>query len=143
MGCTTTYERAPNLSVSSGKVSLMDLQLSGTRVLVTGGTRGIGRAVVEGFLDEGAEVAFCARNPDEVKATQADLSGRGNVTGTVADVGDEHALAEWVERSAGWVGGIDVVVANVSAVAIPDTEENWQASLNVDLMHTVRLVGAA
>ena len=40
-------------------------------------------------------------------------------------------------------GGLDVVVANVSALAIPDTEENWQASLNVDLMHTVRLVRAA
>lgn len=138
-----TYERAPVLSVSKGKVSLMDLQLSGTRVLVTGGTRGIGRAIVEGFLDEGAEVAFCARNPDEVKATQEDLSVRGNVMGTVADVGDEHALAEWVERSADSLGGIDVVVANVSALAIPDTEENWQASLNVDLMHTVRLVRAA
>src|SRR4051812_34119297 len=121
----------------------MDLQLSGTRVLVTGGTRGIGRAIVEGFLDEGAEVAFCARKPDEVKATQEDLSGRGSVTGTVADVGDEHALAEWVERWADSLGGIDVVVANVSALAIPDTEENWRASLNVDLMHTVRLVRAA
>src|SRR3954453_17178859 len=121
----------------------MDLQLSGTRVLVTGGTRGIRRAIVEGFLDEGAEVAFCARNPDEVKATQEDLGGRGNVTGTVADVGDEHALAEGVEKSADSLGGIDIVVANVSALAIPDTEENWHASLTVDLMHTVRLVRAA
>jgi 3-oxoacyl-[acyl-carrier protein] reductase len=121
----------------------MDLQLRGTRVLVTGGTRGIGRAIVEGFLDEGAGVALCARNPDEVKATQEQLSERGNVTGSVVDVGDEQALTAWVERSADALGGIDVVVANVSALAIPDTEENWQASLNVDLMHTVRLVRAA
>jgi len=48
-----------------------------------------------------------------------------------------------VEESAAAFGGLDVVVANVSALAIPDTEENWQASLNVDLMHTVRLVRAA
>jgi 3-oxoacyl-[acyl-carrier protein] reductase len=121
----------------------MDLQLRGTRVLVTGGTRGIGRAIVEGFLDEGAGVALCARNPDEVKATQEQLSERGNVTGSVVDVGDGQALTAWVERSADALGGIDVVVANVSALAIPDTEENWQASLNVDLMHTVRLVRAA
>ena len=46
-------------------------------------------------------------------------------------------------RSAEAFGGLDVVVANVSALAIPDTEENWQTSLNVDLMHTVRLVRAA
>jgi NAD(P)-dependent dehydrogenase (short-subunit alcohol dehydrogenase family) len=121
----------------------MDLKLRGTRVLVTGGTRGIGRAVVEGFLDEGAHVAFCARNRDEVSATQETLGERGTVTGATVDVGDGEALAAWVEQSADSFGGLDVVVANVSALAIPDTEENWQASLNVDLMHTVRLVRAA
>ena len=121
----------------------MDLKLSGTRVLVTGGTRGIGRAIVEGFLDEGAHVGFCARNTDEVTATQEALSERGTVAGSVVDVADAEALAAWVEQSADSLGGLDVVVANVSALAIPDTEENWQASLNVDLMHTVRLVRAA
>ena len=121
----------------------MDLQLSGTRVLVTGGTRGIGRAVVEAFLDEGAHVGFCARDADEVATTLKALAERGTVTGATLDVGDGDALAEWVEQSAESWGGLDVVVANVSALAIPDTEENWQASLNVDLMHTVRLVRAA
>jgi NAD(P)-dependent dehydrogenase (short-subunit alcohol dehydrogenase family) len=58
-------------------------------------------------------------------------------------VGHAAALTAWVERSAEAFGGLDVVVANVSALAIPDTEENWQASINVDLMHTVRLVRAA
>ena len=121
----------------------MDLQLTGTRVLVTGGSRGIGRAIVEAFLDEGATVGFCARDADEVAATQQALAERGSVTGSVVDVGDAEALAAWVEASAAAFGGLDVVVANVSALAIPDTEENWQASLNVDLMHTVRLVRAA
>ena len=121
----------------------MDLQLNGTRVLVTGGSRGIGRAIVEAFLDEGATVGFCARNAEEVAATQEALRGRGSVTGSVVDVGDAHALASWVEESATAFGGLDVVVANVSALAIPDNEENWLASLNVDLMHTVRLVRAA
>jgi NAD(P)-dependent dehydrogenase (short-subunit alcohol dehydrogenase family) len=121
----------------------MDLQLNGTRVLVTGGSRGIGRAIVEAFLDEGATVGFCARNADEVAATQQALQDRGHVQGSTVDVGDADALTTWVEESADGFGGLDVVVANVSALAIPDTEENWQASLNVDLMHTVRLVRAA
>jgi NAD(P)-dependent dehydrogenase (short-subunit alcohol dehydrogenase family) len=121
----------------------MDLQLTDKRVLVTGGTRGIGRATVEAFLDEGAAVAFCARTGDEVKAAEETLRERGNAIGTTLDVGDAEALAAWVDDSAKALGGVDVVVANVSALAIPESEENWQLSLNVDVMHTVRLVRAA
>ena len=121
----------------------MDLHLAGTRVLVTGGTRGIGRAIVSAFLDEGAVVGFCARDGDAVAATQDALRAKGEVTGTVVDVGDATALAAWVEQSAADLGGLDVVVACVSALAMPDTVDNWETSLNVDLMHTVRLVKAA
>lgn len=121
----------------------MDLQLTGKRVLVTGGSRGIGRAIVQAFLDEGAIVGFCARDAQAVQATAQDLAGKGQVTGTALDVGDVEALTAWVESSAEAMGGLDVIVANVSALAIPDSEENWQLSLNVDVMHTVRLVRAA
>ena len=122
----------------------MDLQLSGRTALVTGGTRGIGRAIVEAFLDEGANVGFCARTTDDVTATQEALSGKGpQVVGTSVDMGDGAAIEKWMKESADRFGGIDVVVSNVSALAIPDTDENWEASLNVDLMGTVRLVKAA
>jgi NAD(P)-dependent dehydrogenase (short-subunit alcohol dehydrogenase family) len=122
----------------------MDLKLSGMRALVTGGTRGIGRAVVQGLVDEGAHVAFCARGAHAVHETEAELRVAGaTVHGAVVDVGDAVALPAWVTRAADLLGGVDIVVSNVSALAIPDTEENWETSLRVDLMGTVRLVNAA
>lgn len=119
----------------------MDLGLTGKRFLVTGGTRGIGRAIVEGLLAEGASVAYCARTADA--DAQAELSAQGSATGTAVDVGDAEALTAWVSASAEALGGIDGVVANVSALAIPETPENWRSSFDVDLMGTVGLVEAA
>lgn len=122
----------------------MDLSLAGLTVLVAGGTKGIGRAVVEAFTREGANVAFCARTAYDVGVLEEQLSGSdGGIDGSVVDVAHPGALAKWVSGSAVIFGGIDIVVSAVSATALADTDENWGASLAVDLMGTVRLVKAA
>jgi len=122
----------------------MDLGLKGLKAVITGGTKGIGRAITETLAKEGADVAFCARNDDEVRQTAAEFAALGvKALGSVVDVADGPALAKWVSAAAESMGGIDIVVANVSALAIPDEQANWQLGFDVDMMGTVRLVKAA
>src|SRR5690349_25062997 len=72
------------------------------------------------------------------------MTARGGVvTGRCVDVSDEAGVRQWVGDTAAELGGLDIVVANVSALAIPDDEANWRASFDVDLMGTVHLVNAA
>src|SRR5215207_2713057 len=122
----------------------MDLQLAGLRALVTGGTKGIGHAIVEALAAEGASVAFCARTEADVTAAEEKLRSDGaTVFGRALDVGEGEALTRWVIDSAGELGGIDIIVSNVSALAIGEGEVFWQQSFEVDMMGAVRLVTAA
>ena len=122
----------------------MDLGLSGKKAIITGGSKGIGRAIAETLAAEGCHVAICARNEAGVAAAVEALKGKGvKASGQALDVTDRAALVGWVEASAKALGGIDIVVANVSALDMNRTEEAFQHEFEVDLMHTVRTVDAA
>ena len=122
----------------------MDLGLKGLRAIVTGGTKGIGRRAADIFADEGANVAICARNADEVKAAVASLEAKGvGAFGEALDVSDRAALERFVADSANGLGGVDILVANVSALAAQGKLEDRQNAFDVDMMHTVYAVNAA
>ena len=119
----------------------MDLQLKGKSVLVSGGSRGIGRAIVECFLSQGAQVSFCARQEAGVRKAQEEF-GEG-AWGDVVDVADPAQIERWVQRSAERLGGIDIVVPNVSALAGGGELAMWRKAFEIDLLGSVSLVNAA
>lgn len=118
----------------------MDLQLSGKRVILSGGSRGIGLAIAGRFLEEGASVAFFARDEAGVHKALQELGDKGKVYGHSVDAADTESVRAWVVEAAKQLGGIDIVINNTSASAsIEWTDEAWHNSFNVDLMAAVTM----
>lgn len=117
----------------------MDLGLRGKKAIVTGATKGIGRAIVELLAQEGADVGLCARAHEEVTATVQALKARGvNAVGEALNVRDAEAYKAWLERTVTALGGCDIFIPNVSAGGGFDSEKNWVKCFEVDVLHTVR-----
>lgn len=119
----------------------MDLGLKDKKVIVTGGSRGLGRAIVETFLAEGAIVSTCARGEKGLEETLSSLrQGGGRVFGTALDVRDAEAFEAWVQRAAEDMDGIDIVVSNVSTRLQGDDDNWWRESFETDFLQHARLV---
>ena len=122
----------------------MDLQLKGKNAVILGGTRGIGRAIADTLAAEGANVAICARNPDQVKDAVAALKDKGvKATGAAVDIMDGAALKSWVEKSANELGGIDILVSNAGAMAQGGDPASWEQNFKLDVLGMVNAFDAA
>ncbi|HUO11544.1 MAG TPA: SDR family oxidoreductase [Caulobacteraceae bacterium] len=119
----------------------MDLQLKGKKAIVTGASRGIGRAIAASLAAEGVDVAICARGKQGVDEAVAELGG--NAFGSAVDIANGPALKAWVTSAAERLGGCDILVSNASALTRGASEEDWKLMYDVDLMGAVRALEAA
>ena len=122
----------------------MDLGLKGRKAVVTGGTRGIGRAIADLLADEGCDVAVCARNAEQVADAVKALEAKGvKAFGQAVDIADGPALQGFVKAAGEALGGIDVMVSNASALVQGADEASWRGMFEIDVLGAVRTFEAA
>ena len=115
------------------------MDFTGKRVIVMGGSRGIGRSIALAFAAAGAAVSICARGPGPLAAAHAEIEALGVTAHSAAiDLADADAVARYVPDAAAALGGLDVMVNNASGFGQTDDEAGWAASLSVDVMAVVR-----
>src|SRR5260221_3141654 len=122
----------------------MDLGLSGRNAVVLGGTRGIGRSIAGTLAGEGAGVAVCARNADQVATTVTELKAQGvKASGAPVDITDAAALKSWIADVANELGSIDMLFSNAGAMAQGGDPASWEQNFRLDVLGAVNAFEAA
>ena len=122
----------------------MGFAFSDRRVVVCGGSRGIGRSIALAFAAAGAHVSICARGRDTLDVTRTEIAQHGRrAHAAPCDLADAQSVAGYVAAAGEALGGIDVLVNNASGFGMGDDEAGWQKGLAVDVMAMVRASHAA
>lgn len=121
------------------------MQIDGARVLITGGSRGIGRALAEGLLDAGAAVVVSGRTAESLQAAVGDLRGHGTIHGVCGDVAQDADAAAMVGACVEQLGGLDLLVNNAAILTQPSPiatipAETWRAVLEVNVVGTANMI---
>lgn len=115
------------------------LDFTGKRVVVAGGSRGIGRSIALAFAEAGAAVSICARGAEDLAKAREEIAAFGHpVHAEGCDLADGAAVRRYVADAAEALGGLDLLVNNASGFGMGDDEESWSASLAVDVLAAVR-----
>jgi 3-oxoacyl-[acyl-carrier protein] reductase len=121
----------------------MDLGLTGKVAMVTGASRGLGRAMAQALADEGMHVCVCARTKETLNEAVATLGRTGSAIGFVGDLTAQGMAEKWVDETVAKFGGIDVLVNNAGAArpgALAELPESaWQEQFDLNLFAPVRL----
>jgi NAD(P)-dependent dehydrogenase (short-subunit alcohol dehydrogenase family) len=131
----------------------MELGLAGRRAIVTGGSKGIGKAIAAELMAEGAAVAICSRHPDELEAAAVELvkqmpdESAGSVRAMPCDVTEPGQVTEFVESATAAMGGLDILVNNAGG-ARPGrfgtlTDDDWHTDIDTKLLSQIRCTRAA
>jgi short subunit dehydrogenase len=122
----------------------MNIDLTGKRAVICGGSRGIGRAIALACAEAGAAVSICARGAETLAKTRDEIAAYGHKAhAATCDLADKDQIARYIAEAAEALGGIDILVNNASGFGSTDDEEGWEKSINVDLQATVRATRAA
>jgi 3-oxoacyl-[acyl-carrier protein] reductase len=117
----------------------VELGLAGRGVIVTGGSRGIGRAICLAFARERSHVALCARSSAPLERTASELRSLGvKVHAASCDVASEAALDAFLDGARTALGGVHVLVNNASGFGYGDDEASWRSAIEIDLLASVR-----
>src|SRR6267154_5050823 len=118
----------------------MNIDLTGKRAVICGGSRGIGRAIALACAEAGAAVSICARGAETLAKTREEIAAYGHTAHAAScDLADKDQITRYIGEAAKALGGIDILVNNASGYGMSEEDEgNWAACIAVDLMATVR-----